>query len=108
MLTFRSYRMNGTTVLLKRRENVRSCCPTVSDRTIAHEVVTFCNRADTVCRTVRRTVESFYKNGTKTERNVNIIKSHTVSYPVMKHMHITWMWCGVFIVLVAANNASIC
>ena len=45
----------------------------VSDRSVAHKSVTFCNRS-----TVSRTVESFYKNGTKTEQNINIIKSHTV------------------------------
>ena len=51
----------------------------VSDRSVARKIVTFCNRS-AVCRTVRITVKLFYKNGTKTEWNVNIIKSHTVSF----------------------------
>ena len=54
-----------------------SVVSSVSDRSVAHEIVTFCNHS-AVHRTVGRTVESFYTNGTKTEWNVNIIKSHTV------------------------------
>ena len=44
-----------------------------------HEVILFCNRSDALCKTNNhRTVEPFYKNGTKTEWNVNVILSHTV------------------------------
>ena len=53
----------------------------LSDFSVAHAIVTFCNRSDTVYKTVnRRTVKLFYKNGAKMERSVNIILSHTVCY----------------------------
>ena len=50
-----------------------------SDRSVAHRIITFCNRSDAIPKmgTLERSVERLNRS-LKTEQNVSVIKSHTV------------------------------